>query len=95
MLSGDACITVKQDSFYNVLMQNPELNGPPRYLTTDWEAAWRSVKKIAALNPSLIVPGHGISMEDEELKKGLNALVENFGEVAIPDYDKYIDKDFH
>lgn len=95
LLSGDAVITVKQDSFYNVLMQNPELNGPPRYLTTDWQAAWDSVKKLAALNPSLLVPGHGTSMEDEELTNGLNELVENFGDVAIPDYGKYIDKDLH
>lgn len=95
LLSGDACITVKQDSFYNVLMQNPELNGPPRYLTTDWQAAWESVKKLAALNPSLMVPGHGISMEHEKLESGLKALVENFGKVSIPDYGKYVDKDVH
>ena len=35
LLSADAFITVKQDSFYNVLLQIPEVNGPPRYLTTD------------------------------------------------------------
>lgn len=95
LLSGDACITVKQDSFYNVLMQSAELNGPPRYLTTDWQAAWESVKKLAALNPELIVPGHGTSMEDEKLEGGLKQLAQNFGEVAIPDYGKYIDKDLH
>ncbi|ASK61426.1 MBL fold metallo-hydrolase [Virgibacillus phasianinus] len=92
LISGDACITVKQDSFYNVLMQSPELNGPPRYLTTDWDAAWDSVKKLAALKPSLIVSGHGPTMEDEELINGLEELVENFGKVAIPDYGKYVDK---
>lgn len=93
LISGDACITVKQDSFYNVLMQNPELNGPPRYFTTDWQAARESVKKIAALSPSLIVPGHGPAMEEDKLEEGLKNLVENFDQVAIPDYGKYIDED--
>ncbi|ASN07188.1 MBL fold metallo-hydrolase [Virgibacillus necropolis] len=92
LISGDACITVKQDSFYNVLMQSPELNGPPRYLTTDWQAAKESVEKIASLNPSVIVPGHGSAIEGEKLKSGLKQLVENFEQVAVPDYGKYVDK---
>ncbi|WP_404451091.1 MBL fold metallo-hydrolase [Virgibacillus necropolis] len=96
LISGDACITVKQDSFYNVLMQSPELNGPPRYLTTDWQAAWDSVKKIEALNPSTMIPGHGAVMDGDKLKNGLKQLVENFDQVAVPDYGKYIDnKDLH
>ncbi|MFZ3577579.1 MBL fold metallo-hydrolase [Virgibacillus sp. DJP39] len=95
LISGDACITVKQDSFYNVLMQSPELNGPPRYLTTDWDAARESVNKIAALNPSIMVPGHGPAIDGEKLETGLKSLVENFNQVAIPDYGKYIDKNLH
>ncbi len=30
-----------------------EINGPPRYLTTDWEAARDSVKKLVALKPAV------------------------------------------
>lgn len=95
LLSGDAFITVKQDSFYNVLMQTPEVNGPPRYLTTDWDAAWESVKKLADLNPNTVVPGHGVMMEGEELKQGLVTLVKDFNHLAIPDYGHYVDRRSH
>ncbi|MEC5424609.1 MBL fold metallo-hydrolase [Virgibacillus sp. C22-A2] len=91
LLSGDAFITVRQDSFYNVLFQREEVNGPPRYLTTDWTAAWESVKQLASLEPDIVVPGHGTSMKGEKLREGLNKLVENFAQVAIPDYGRYVD----
>ncbi|MEX0720668.1 MAG: MBL fold metallo-hydrolase [Balneolaceae bacterium] len=90
LLSGDAFITVKQDSFYKVLVQKSEVQGPPRYLTTDWEAAWESVKKLEELKPKLVIPGHGSSMEGEELRKGLKELAANFDKIAIPDYGKFV-----
>lgn len=95
LLSGDAFITVKQDSFAKVFMQTAEVNGPPRYLTTDWQAAWDSVKKLAALRPKTAVTGHGIMMEGEELEKGLTKLVEDFEKIAIPDYGRYVDGQEH
>lgn len=39
LIAGDAFITVKQDSLAKVLVQEREVNGPPRYLTTDWQLA--------------------------------------------------------
>lgn len=90
LLSSDAFITVRQDSFYNVLMQKKEVNGPPRYLTKDWEAAWNSVKKLAALQPEIVVSGHGQSMEGEELKEGLSRLAQDFQKLVIPDYGRYV-----
>lgn len=90
LLAGDAFITVKQDSFYKVLTQTEEINGPPRYLTTDWYAAKDSVRKLADLNPELAVTGHGPYMRGEALSEGLQHLVEHFDEIAIPDYGKYI-----
>src|SRR5690625_2528760 len=93
LLSGDAFITVRQDSFYNVLMQTPEINGPPRYLTTDWNAAWNSVEKLFLLNPSIVVPGHGIALEGVQLKEQLKELVEDFDDLAIPDYGRYVDRE--
>lgn len=91
LLSGDAFLTVRQDSFYNVLMQTEEINGPPRYLTTDWQAAKRSVEKLAGLRPDMVVPGHGYFMEGAELRKGLEKLVRDFDQVAVPDYGNYVD----
>ncbi|GGK68696.1 MBL fold metallo-hydrolase [Rufibacter glacialis] len=91
LISADAVITVKQDSFYKVLMQTQEIQGPPRYLTTDWTAAWESVKKLAALNPDLIIPGHGKYMAGEELRQGLQKLVQEFDTIAIPKHGKFVD----
>jgi len=90
LISADAIITVKQDSMYRVLIQKKQVCGPPVYLTTDWQAAWDSVKRLYALNPDLLVPGHGTAMEGKELSDGLKTLVEDFEEVAIPDYGKFV-----
>lgn len=92
LLSADAFITVRQDSFYNVLMQTPEVNGPPRYLTTDWQAAKKSVERLAQLQPKIVVPGHGIALEGEKLKKGLDKLVKDFDHLAVPDYGRFVDE---
>lgn len=97
LIVGDAFITVRQDSFYNVLMQTPEVNGPPRYLTTDWDAARNSVERLAKLSIKTVVPGHGPAMSGEKLQEGLMKLVREFDQLAIPDYGRYVDSenDFH
>lgn len=91
LISGDAFITVRQDSLYKVLIQKEEINGPPRYLTTDWQAAWESVRNLQLLHPLLVVPGHGQAMEGDALQEGLKALVEEFDRIAIPDHGKYVE----
>lgn len=91
LLSGDAVITVRQDSFYKVLLQKKEINGPPRYLTTDWDAAWESVKKLGALAPGVMVPGHGGDMSGEELTQGLRMLADRFDRLAVPAHGRYVD----
>jgi len=90
LISADAIITVRQDSFYKVLVQKKEINGPPRYLTTNWEEARQSVIKLQSLNPSLLIAGHGTHMEGRELKQGLANLVNHFDELAIPDHGKFV-----
>jgi glyoxylase-like metal-dependent hydrolase (beta-lactamase superfamily II) len=92
LIAGDAFITVKQDSLYKVLTQEREINGPPRYFTTDWEASRESVKKLESLKPEQAITGHGPSISGEELRDGLRKLVRHFDEIAIPDYGKYVDK---
>ncbi|WP_188433406.1 MBL fold metallo-hydrolase [Kroppenstedtia guangzhouensis] len=90
LIAGDAFITVKQDSLYKVTTQEKEINGPPRYLTTDWDAARESVKKLAALKPTVAVTGHGQPVSGKELTTGLNQLVREFDSRAIPDYGRYV-----
>ncbi|GAA4716171.1 MBL fold metallo-hydrolase [Brevibacillus fulvus] len=90
LLAGDAFVTVKQEYLYNVFTQEQEISGPPRYLTTDWNAAKQSVMKLAALKPTVAVTGHGLPMSGQLLTDSLEKLVENFDQMAKPDYGKYV-----
>jgi glyoxylase-like metal-dependent hydrolase (beta-lactamase superfamily II) len=90
LISADAFITVKQDSMYKVLIQKKEVCGPPVYLTTDWEAAKTSVIRLQQLHPRVVIPGHGSAMEGQELTEGLQRLVNNFDEVAVPEHGKFV-----
>lgn len=90
LIVGDAFVTVKQDSLYKVLTQEEEINGPPRYLTTDWDAARESVRKLRDLKPSVAITGHGMPVSGEILSGGLENLANNFDQIARPDYGKYV-----
>lgn len=93
LIAGDAFVTVKQESLYSVLTQEQEISGPPRYLTTDWEAARTSVQKLEALQPTVAIAGHGVPMAAGVLRENLARLVNEFDEIAIPDHGKYVDGD--
>ncbi|WP_420490619.1 MBL fold metallo-hydrolase [Neobacillus drentensis] len=90
LIVGDAFVTVKQESLYKVMTQSQEISGPPKYYTTDWNAAFESVKKLEALKPNVAVTGHGLPMSGEELTKNLTYLVEHFNEIGRPDSGKYV-----
>lgn len=90
LIAGDAFVTVKQESLYKVMTQEMEINGPPRYLTTDWDAARESVEKLEALKPAIAVTGHGKPVSGTELSDGLERLVKNFEQIAIPDYGRFV-----
>lgn len=62
LIAGDAFVTTDQESAYAVARQRPELHGPPMYYTQDWTAARLSVERLAALEPELVVTGHGRAM---------------------------------
>jgi glyoxylase-like metal-dependent hydrolase (beta-lactamase superfamily II) len=51
LIAGDAIVTTRQESFFSVITQRVELNGPPRYYTSDWEAAKLSVQRLSDLQP--------------------------------------------
>ncbi|RKD32457.1 MBL fold metallo-hydrolase [Thermohalobacter berrensis] len=92
LISGDAITTVEQESAESVLTQEKELNGPPAYFTTDWQAAKTSVETIKDLNPSLVISSHGLPMQGEELRNQLENLVNNFDQIAIPKQGRFINK---
>ena len=90
VIAGDAFVTVRADSMYKTLVQKKEVNGQPRYLTTDWEAARKSVRTLQDLHPLIAITGHGQAMTGGELQFGLRRLVDEFDEIAIPDYGRYV-----
>jgi glyoxylase-like metal-dependent hydrolase (beta-lactamase superfamily II) len=90
LIVGDAFVTVKQESLYKVITQEVEINGPPRYLTTDWNAAKVSIEKLVTLKPAIAVTGHGIPVSGLVLSDGLTRLIKDFDRIAIPDHGKFV-----
>lgn len=90
LISGDAFITVDQESALAVLTQEKEVNGPPAYFTINWKEAWNSVRKLEALKPRVVVSSHGQPLQGEKLAQELKRLAQNFDELAIPDKGKYV-----
>lgn len=91
LISADAFTTVKQESAVAVLAKDREVNGPPAYFTTDWKAAENSIKKLAALKPSVVASSHGIPMRGEELTIQLETLAYDFDKVALPEQGIYVE----
>ena len=92
IIGGDAFITTNQESAYAVAMQKPELHGPSKYFTVDWTAARDSVNNLAALNPELVVTGHGRAMRGLEMREALHALARDFDQVAVAEGGRYVAK---
>ena len=92
LLSADAVITVAQESAYAVASDAPEMHGPPAYFTQDWPSARSSVVKLAALEPELLVPGHGRAMAGPAMRAALDTLARNFDELALPARARYADR---
>ncbi len=90
LVAADAFVTTAQESAYSVATQEPELHGPPKYFTPDWEAAKRSVEALAALEPELAVTGHGQAMRGEEMRRALHELARDFDRIAVPEHGRYV-----
>ncbi|NOU86934.1 MBL fold metallo-hydrolase [Paenibacillus sp. LMG 31460] len=90
LIAGDAFVTVKQESLYKLFTQEQEISGPPKYFTTDWQAAWDSVRKLQDFHPSLAITGHGKAMNGEELSRELGRLAEDFEKIAIPEEGRFV-----
>lgn len=90
LIAGDAFTTAKQESFTSVLTQREQIKGPPAYLTTDWEAAKKSVQHIRELKPELVIPSHGLPMKGEKLAEHLDMLTKHFDEIAVPEQGRFV-----
>ncbi len=92
LIAGDAVITTRQESALAVALSTPELHGPPAYFTTDWDPANASARKLAELNPDLLVAGHGAPMIGPVMRQALHLPAEQFEERAVPRTGRYLRK---
>ncbi len=90
LISGDAVITVNQESAFDVLLQREELNGPPQYFTTDWSSAKASALLLESLQPEYLFPGHGNTMSGDAMRASLRNLALRFDELAVPEQGRYV-----
>ena len=84
LLSADAVITTAQESAYAVALARTELHGPPMYFTQDWPSARRSVERLAALDPEILLSGHGLAVRGQAVRDALHRLAREFDQVAHP-----------
>jgi glyoxylase-like metal-dependent hydrolase (beta-lactamase superfamily II) len=91
LIAGDAFVTTAQESAYAVFTQSPEIHGPPMYYTTDWERAAASVASLAALEPEVVITGHGPPMHGPAMRQALHTLAHDFDAVAIPPQGRYVE----
>jgi glyoxylase-like metal-dependent hydrolase (beta-lactamase superfamily II) len=92
LVVGDAFCTVRAESFLAVATQKPELHGPPAYFTTDWDAAADSVRRLAALEPARIAPGHGQPMSGPDMRRALHTIADRFDQLARPEHGRYVER---
>ena len=90
LLAGDAFTTTQPESAFYLLTYAKKLSGPPRYFTTDWIAAGKSVRKLAALHPRVAATGHGPVMRGDELQTELSFLANRFESIAVPEKGRYV-----
>ena len=90
LIAGDAFVTTAQESVYAVVLQKPELHGPPMYYTQDFGAAGASVRRLAGLAPELVVTGHGRALQGPEMRAALDSLAAGFERIAVPRDGKYV-----
>ena len=90
LIAGDAFVTTKQESLLAVLEQRPEMHGPPMYFTQDWDAAGRSVRALAALEPETAATGHGIPLRGPTMRQALDTLARDFETLAVPRDGRYV-----
>lgn len=90
VIVADTLCTTKQESLLSVVTHREEISGPPKYLTTDWEAAKSSIKRIRDLHPKLLIASHGESMEGSQVMEHLDYLIRHFDEIALPKQGRFV-----
>ncbi|MRH43510.1 MBL fold metallo-hydrolase [Aquibacillus halophilus] len=89
LITGDAIVTENPESAVAIFIPLQKVYGPPAYFTSNWDDAEQSAKKLAELEPEVLLTGHGLPMEGDILREQLNELADNFMEQAIPKNKKH------
>ena len=76
LISGDALVTLKVNSWAGLLLQRPGLSGPPWYTTWDPRTARESIERLARLEPAVLAGGHGRPITGSGAAAALSAYVE-------------------
>ncbi|WP_345952503.1 MBL fold metallo-hydrolase [Mucilaginibacter sp. PAMB04168] len=92
LVVGDAFVTTKPESAFYALNNIKKISGPPRYMTTNWEAAAQSVRTLADLQPRIAATGHGPVVRGRELQEALRNLADNFEKLAVPAGGRYAEQ---
>jgi glyoxylase-like metal-dependent hydrolase (beta-lactamase superfamily II) len=73
VISGDALVTLRVNSWSGLLRQRQGLSGPPWYTTWDRHAARASIAAIADLEPSVLATGHGLPLAGPDTAAAVRA----------------------
>jgi glyoxylase-like metal-dependent hydrolase (beta-lactamase superfamily II) len=76
LISGDALVTLKVNSWAGLLLQQPGLSGPPWYTTWSARAARESIERLARLEPMVLAGGHGRPMTGDGTAAALSAYAD-------------------
>ena len=95
LIAGDAISTTQQESLSSAALQTPHLQGPPAYFTIDWEASGRSVRRLAALRPQVMIPGHGHAVAGPVFLAALDRLAQDFAARGVPRHSRYALRHVH
>ncbi|NCC93826.1 MAG: MBL fold metallo-hydrolase [Opitutae bacterium] len=81
LLSGDALLTVDLNSVrgmasWMLRRSRQRVAGPPWYSTWNWRSAMVSIAALAALEPSVLGPGHGTPLAGAPLARQLQAFAD-------------------
>jgi glyoxylase-like metal-dependent hydrolase (beta-lactamase superfamily II) len=82
--AGDTAVTTGRELACEIAERTPEIYGLPHYITANWQEAWYSASKLAALEPELIVSGHGRPTQGPGIRAALERLGRDFDRIAFP-----------
>ncbi len=89
LLAGDAFATMDMDSWIGLISARQMLARAGAPFNSDWDATRQSVRKLAALRPTVAACGHGIPICDSNLPGRLERFAARF---RAPRRGRYVQK---